>query len=73
MAGVALGIMAFSFGAPWIAVVALKQIAAETGGARRCRRSPSSLAWFGAAVGGIAMGWLADRYGVRWTVLFGGR
>jgi MFS family permease len=31
----------------------------------------SSLAWFGSGLGGIAMGWLADRYGVRWTVLAG--
>jgi MFS family permease len=29
------------------------------------------LAWFGAGLGGIGMGWLADRYGVRWTVMFG--
>jgi len=31
----------------------------------------SALAWFGAGLGGIGMGWLADRYGVRWTVMFG--
>ncbi len=66
-----LAILAIAFGGPWIAVVALKTIAAETGGARAVPSFASSLAWFGAGLGGIAMGWLADRYGVRWTVMFG--
>jgi len=30
-----------------------------------------SLAWLGSAVGGIAMGLVAERVGVRWTVIFG--
>ena len=67
-----LAILGVSFGAPWIAVVALKPIAAETGGARSVPAFASALAWFGSGIGGIAMGWLADRYGVRWTVMFGG-
>ena len=67
----ALAILAIAFGGPWIAVVALKTIAAETGGARSVPSFASSLAWFGAGLGGIGMGWLADRYGVRWTVMFG--
>ena len=66
-----LTILAIAFGGPWIAVVALKTIAAETGGARSVPAFASSLAWFGAGLGGIGMGWLADRYGVRWTVMFG--
>jgi MFS family permease len=66
-----LAILAIAFGGPWIAVVALKAIAAETGGARSIPSFASSLAWFGAGLGGIGMGWLADRYGVRWTVMFG--
>ena len=66
-----LVILAIAFGGPWIAVVALKTIAAETGGARSVPAFASSLAWFGAGLGGIGMGWLADRYGVRWTVMFG--
>jgi MFS family permease len=66
-----LAILAIAFGGPWIAVVALKTIAAETGGARSVPSFASSLAWFGAGLGGIGMGWLADRYGVRWTVMFG--
>jgi MFS family permease len=66
-----LAILAIAFGGPWIAIVALKAIAAETGGARSIPSFASSLAWFGAGLGGIGMGYLADRYGVRWTVMFG--
>ena len=66
-----LAILAIAFGGPWIAIVALKTIAAETGGARSIPSFASSLAWFGAGLGGIGMGYLADRYGVRWTVMFG--
>src|SRR5947209_332491 len=71
VASVSLVILGIAFGSPWVAVVALKTIAAETGGARSVPAFASSLAWFGSGLGGIAMGWVADRYGVRWTVLGG--
>src|SRR5690348_18426996 len=67
----ALGVYSVSFGAPTITVVALKPIAAEFGGARSVPALAYSLAWFGLALGGIAMGWLAERIGVRWTVILG--
>lgn len=67
----ALGVMSIAYGAPFVAVVALKQIAGELGSARSVPALAYSLAWFGAAVGGIAMGRVADRIGVRWTVAFG--
>jgi MFS family permease len=67
----ALGIYSVSFGAPTITVVALKPIAAELGGVRSVPALAYSLAWLGSAVGGVAMGWVADRVGVRWTVMFG--
>jgi MFS family permease len=67
----ALGIYTVSFGAPIITMVALKPIAAELGGARSVPALAFALAWFGSAAGGIAMGWLAERIGVRWTVKFG--
>src|SRR5207237_1744942 len=70
-AAMSLVILGVSFGALWIAVVALKPIAAEVGGVRSIPSFASALAWFGAGFGGIAMGWLADRYGVRWTVIAG--
>ena len=66
-----LAVMSFAFGAPFIAVVALKQIAGELGSARTVPALAYSLAWFGSAVGGIAMGRIADRVGTKWTVAFG--
>jgi MFS family permease len=70
-ASLSLVILGVSFGAPWIAVVALKPIAAEMGGSRSVPAFATALAWFGSGIGGIGMGYLADRYGVRWTVMFG--
>ena len=70
-ASMSLVILGISFGAAWIAVVALKPIAADMGGVRSVPAFATALAWFGAGLGGIGMGWLADRYGVRWTVIFG--
>jgi MFS family permease len=64
-------ILALSFGAPWITVVALKPIAAETGGLRTVPALASALAWLGFGSGGILMGYVAEKIGVRWTVLFG--
>jgi MFS family permease len=51
--------------------VALKDIAAEVGGSRSVPALANALAWFGSAFGGIPMGWIAERVGVRWTVMFG--
>ena len=67
----ALGILAVSYGAPLVSVVALKPIAADLGGERSVPALANSLAWFGTAVGGIVMGRIAERVGVRWTVAFG--
>ncbi|MGE0750286.1 MAG: MFS transporter [Variibacter sp.] len=71
VAFIALGAMAFSFGAPWINAVALKAIAAEADGVRAAPALAGALAWFGSGFGGIAMGYIAERVGVRWTVMFG--
>jgi MFS family permease len=67
----ALGIMSIAYGAPFVAVVALKPIAAELGSERSVPALAYSLAWLGAAWGGIAMGRIADRIGTKWTVAFG--
>ena len=70
-ATVALLTLAFSFGAPWVAVVALKTIAVDFGGTRSTPALAGSLGWIGVGVGGILMGRIAERIGVRWTVMFG--
>src|SRR5262245_16433923 len=61
VAGVSVGLLGMSFGAPWITAVALKSIAAEMGEARSVPALASALAWFGAAVGGILMGRIAEQ------------
>ncbi|HXW24637.1 MAG TPA: MFS transporter [Xanthobacteraceae bacterium] len=71
VAAVSLLVLGTAFGAPWMAAVALKDIAAEADGARSVPALAVALAWFGAAFGGIGMGWIAERVGVRWTVMFG--
>jgi len=71
VATVALAIMAVAFGAPWITVVALKNIAAEVDGERSIPAFAGALVWLGSGVGGILMGRIAERVGVRWTVIGG--
>ncbi|MFZ3234076.1 MAG: MFS transporter [Stellaceae bacterium] len=72
VAGCALGVLSVSFGAPTITMVGLKPIAASFGDARSVPSLCYALAWLGSAVGGIAMGQIAERVGVRWTAAFGG-
>jgi MFS family permease len=71
VATVALGCMACSFGGLWIVSVGLKAIAADAGNARSVPALAAALAWLGSGLGGIAMGPIATRYGIRWTVIFG--
>jgi MFS family permease len=71
-ASAALAILVIAHGAPMIAAVALKPIAAELGTSRAAPSAAGSLTYLGAAVGGIAAGWLAGRWGARTIVLFGG-
>src|SRR5882762_5370994 len=71
VASVALIILGMSFGAAWITAVALKDIADEVGGARSVPALASALAWLGSGAGGIIMARIADRIGMRWTVIFG--
>ena len=71
IAGVALATMLMAFGTGWITAVALKDIAAEVGGTRSIPALASALAWLGGGVGGILMGQIAERVGVRRVVMFG--
>jgi MFS family permease len=71
VASMILVVMAVAFGAPWITIVALKDIAAEVGGERSVPAFASALMWIGSGVGGILMGRVAERVGIRWTVIFG--
>ena len=71
VASVALAILAMSFGAAWITVVALKDIAGEVGGLRSIPALASALAWLGSGIGGILMSRIAERVGTRSTVIVG--
>jgi len=71
VATVALACMACSFGGLWIVSVGLKAIAADAGNARSVPALAAALAWLGSGLGGVAMGPIATRYGIRWTVIFG--
>lgn len=72
IAVVALIILSISFGSPFVATVALKTIAADLGGERSVPAGATALAWLGTGVGGLMMGLIAERVGVRATVAFGG-
>lgn len=67
----ALFVASVSLGAPYVVVVALKPIAEELGGLRSVPSGAMSLAMLGTGVGGLAMGWVAERVGVRAVVMFG--
>jgi MFS family permease len=70
-ATVVLFIFTFSYGAPLLVAVALKPIAAELGSSRSIPALANSLAWLGSGTGALAFGWIAERVGIRPTVVFG--
>jgi MFS family permease len=70
-AGVVLFIFTFSYGAPLIAPVALKAIAADLGSSRSVPALANALAWLGSGAGALAFGWVAERFGIRRTAFFG--
>src|SRR6478736_1769344 len=67
----ALVVMCAAFGAAWITPVALKDIAADAGGARSVPSLATALVWLSGGAGGIVMGRVAARIGMRITVIFG--
>ncbi|MGD0104934.1 MAG: MFS transporter [Rhodopila sp.] len=66
-----LAILSVSFGAPLIVVVGLRDIQTAMHTDRSVLSLASALVWIGTGLGGIAMGWLADRIGIRRTVAVG--
>jgi MFS family permease len=67
----ALAILSLSFGSPLLAVVGLRDIQAALHTDRSVVSLASALVWIGNGVGGVPMGWLADRIGIRKTVAMG--
>ena len=68
---ITLAILAISYGAPLLIVVGLKPITAAMGADRSEIALAGSLVWIGTGAGGIPMGWLADRIGIRAIVALG--
>jgi MFS family permease len=66
-----LAITAVALGAPYLVAVAMRPIAADMGGLRSVPSAAVALAMVGTGVGGLIMGQVAERIGIRLTVLFG--
>lgn len=66
-----LAILMVSSGTPWVVVVAMKPIAADLATTRSGPALAGSLSMLGGGTGAIAMGWMADRIGVRPVAAFG--
>ena len=70
-AGLALAILSISYGSPLLIVVGLKPMTAAMATDRSVLALAGSLVWVGTGFGGIPMGWLADRIGIRAIVALG--
>src|SRR5439155_18719882 len=70
-AGVSLALLSVSYGSPLLIVVGLKPITEDLGTARQLVALAGALTWLGTGAGGILMGWVAERIGLRITVIFG--
>ncbi len=70
-AGITLAILSVSYGAPLIIVVGLKTMQLELGTDRSVLALAGAFVWVGTGLGGIVMGRLADRIGMRATALIG--
>ena len=67
-----LAILSVSYGSPLLIVVGMKPIQESLGIERSVVALAGALVWVGTGAGGIFMGWLADRIGIRRTVFIGG-
>jgi MFS family permease len=70
-AGAALAVLSISCGSPLLLVVGLKPITAGLGTSREMTSLAAAFTWVGTGLGGILMGWLSDRIGIKRIVIFG--
>jgi MFS family permease len=68
---IALGLLSVSYGSPLLLIVGLKPITEDLGTTRQVVALAAALTWLGTGAGGILMGWVAERLGIRRTVAFG--
>ena len=70
-ASLTLALLSVSYGSPLLAVVGLKPITEDLGTVRQVVALAGALTWLGTGAGGIVMGQLAERIGMRATVIIG--
>jgi MFS family permease len=70
-AWITLGLLAVSFGSTLLVVVGLKPITADLGTTRQLVALAGALTWLGTGTGGILLGRVAERLGIRFMVIFG--
>ena len=70
-ASVTLAILSVAYGSTLPIVVGLRVMEADLGVARSTLALAGALTWVGTGLGGIFMGWVSDRIGVRSSVLIG--
>ena len=66
-----LAVLSIGYGAPLLVVVGLKPIQATLASDRSVIALAGALVWVGTGLGGILMGWVADRIGIRATTSLG--
>jgi len=66
-----LAVLSIGYGAPLLVVVGLKPIQATLASDRSVIALAGALVWVGTGTGGILMGWVADRIGIRATTSIG--
>ena len=71
MAWLVLAVLSVSYASPLVIVVGMKPMQEALGTDRSVLALAGSLVWVGTGSGGILMGWLADRIGLRRTVSIG--
>lgn len=70
-AWVTLAILSVAYGSTLLIVVGLRAMELDLGVSRSVLALAGALTWIGTGLGGIVMGWIADRIGVRNSVLIG--
>jgi MFS family permease len=70
-AAIVLALLSVSYGSPLLIVVGLKPITEDLGTARQLVALAGAVTWLGTGAGGILMGWIAEKTGMRATVIFG--
>jgi MFS family permease len=66
-----LAILSVSYGSPLLVMVGMRDMQAALHTDRSVLALASALVWMGNGLGGIPMGWLAERIGIRNTVMIG--